>query len=100
MSDSSFLAAILLFERGCLQLELSCCRTPHPYVEFFCLAQTVLSLKQERIDYQPRPQGAEASEKRLEDEVARLYQEPITVITHLAWSSVQIVERGGQYGAS
>ena len=86
MSDSSFLAAILLFERGCLQLELSCCRTPHPYVEFFCLAQTVLSLKQERIDYQPRPQGAEASEKRLEDEVARLYQEPITVITHLAWS--------------
>lgn len=86
MSDSSFLAAILLFERGCLQLELSCCRTPHPYVEFFFLAQTVLSLKQERIDYQPRPQGAEASEKRLEDEVARLYQEPITVITHLAWS--------------
>ena len=86
MSDSSFLAAILLFERGCLQLDLRCCRTPHPYVEFLCLAQTVLSLKQERIDYQPRPQGAEASEKRLEDEVTRLYQEPITVITHLAWS--------------
>ena len=86
MSDSSFLAAILLFERGCLQLKLSCCRTPHPYVEFLCLAQTVLSLKQEPIDYQPGPQGAEASEKRPEDEVARLYQEPITVITHLAWS--------------
>ena len=86
MSDSSFLSAILLFECGCVQLELSCCRTPHPYVEFLCLAQTVLSLKQEPIDYQPRPQGAEASEKRPEDEVARLYQEPITVITHLAWS--------------
>ena len=86
MSDLSFLAAILLFERGCLQLELSCCRTPHPYLEFVCLAQTVLSLKQEPIDYQPRSQGAEASEKRPEDEVARLYQEPITVITHLAWS--------------
>ena len=65
---------------------MSCCRTPHPYVEFLCLAQTVLSLKQEPIDYQPRPQGADASEKRPEDEVARLYQEPITVITHLAWS--------------
>lgn len=76
MSDSSFLAAILLFERGCVQLELSCCRTPHPYVEFLCLAQTVLSLKQEPIDYQPRPQDAEASEKRPEDEVERLYQEP------------------------
>ena len=46
----------------------------------------MLSLKQEPIDYQPRPQGADASEKRPEDEVARLYQEPITVITHLAWS--------------
>ena len=46
----------------------------------------MLSLKQEPIDYQPRSQGAEASEKRPEDEVARLYQEPITVITHLAWS--------------
>lgn len=76
MSDSSFLAAILLFERGCVQLELSCCRTPHPYVEFLRLAQTVLSLKQEPIDYQPRPQDAEASEKRPEDEVERLYQEP------------------------
>ena len=65
---------------------MSCCRTPHSYVEFLCLAQTVLSLKQEPIDYQPRPQGADASEKRPEDEVARLYQEPITVITHLAWS--------------
>ena len=65
---------------------MGCCRTPHPYVEFLCLAQTVLSLKQEPIDYQPRPQGADASEKRPENEVARLYQEPITVITHLAWS--------------
>lgn len=79
MSDSSFLAAILLFERGCLQLELSCCRTPHPYVEFFCLAQTVLSLKQERIDYQPRPQGAEASEKRLEDDYLK------------AWNRLQLI---------
>ena len=65
---------------------MGCCGTPHPYVEFLCLAQTVLSLKQEPIDYQPRPQGADASEKRPENEVARLYQEPITVITHLAWS--------------
>jgi len=37
MSDSSFLAAILIFERGGVQLELSCCRTPNAYVEFPCL---------------------------------------------------------------
>ena len=49
MSDSSFLAASLLFERGGVQLELSCCRTLHPYVEFLFLTQTVLSLKQEPI---------------------------------------------------
>ena len=38
VSDSGFLAAILIFELGGVQLELSCCRTLHPYVEFLCLA--------------------------------------------------------------